>query len=59
MGMTLAVLMGVLRAPTTLLVFCWATLMTAVGILGLYILKIYKNTRGRPRYIIKEVKRFS
>lgn len=58
-GMTLAVLLGVLHSPAGLLIFCWATLMMAVGILGLYMLKIYKNTRGRPRYIIKEVKRFS
>lgn len=38
--------------------FLWATLMLALGILGLYLLKTYKNTRGRPHYIVKEVLRF-
>ncbi len=37
------------------LLFVWSTLMLALGILGVYILRIYKNTRGRPRYIIKEI----
>jgi polyisoprenyl-phosphate glycosyltransferase len=40
------------------LLFLWATLMVALGIVGLYVLRIYKNTRGRPRYIIKEVVKF-
>jgi dolichol-phosphate mannosyltransferase len=39
-------------------VFLWGTLMSALGLIGLYVLKIYKNTRGRPQYIIKEVVRF-
>lgn len=33
----------------------WALSMFAVGILGLYILRIYHNTTGRPSYVIKEV----
>ncbi len=41
-----------------LMIVLWSTLMLAGGILGLYVLKIYKNTRGRPRYIIHEVLRF-
>ncbi|HOW35484.1 MAG TPA: glycosyltransferase family 2 protein [Candidatus Omnitrophota bacterium] len=41
-----------------LVVFLWATLMIALGILSLYALKIYKNTRGRPRYIIKNINHF-
>lgn len=40
------------------LVFLWATLMAAIGILSLYALKIYKVTSGRPRYIIQKVIRF-
>jgi len=42
----------------TLLVFLWATLMLSLGFVGLYLLKVYKNTVGRPRYIIKEVVKF-
>lgn len=42
-----------------LIIFLWATLMSALGLLGLYVLKIYKNTRGRPPYIIKEVVKFN
>lgn len=40
------------------IIFLWASLMTALGFIGLYLLKIYKNTRGRPRYIVQETIRF-
>ena len=33
----------------------WSMTMLAVSILGMYILRIYHNTSGRPRYIIKDV----
>lgn len=38
--------------------FLWGGLMFSLGMIGLYILKIYKNTRGRPRYIVERVVRF-
>jgi dolichol-phosphate mannosyltransferase len=50
--------MGWFAPVWAFLLFIWATLMFALGVTGLYILKIYKNTRGRPRYIVQEVVRF-
>lgn len=35
--------------------FFWATQMLAMGLIGLYLLKTYKNIRGRPRYIVKDI----
>jgi dolichol-phosphate mannosyltransferase len=37
-----------------LLLFCWATLVLAVGSVGLYVIRIYKDVRGRPPYIVRE-----
>ncbi len=31
----------------------WATVMAAIGIVGLYVVRIYKDVRGRPRYIVQ------
>ena len=31
-----------------LLVFLWAVLMAAVAIVGVYVIRIYKDVRGRP-----------
>ena len=50
--------LGWVDAPVALFIFLWAVLMLALGFLGLYILKIYKNTTGRPRYIVQEVIKF-
>lgn len=36
------------------LLFIWSSLMTALGIISIYILRIYKDVRGRPPYIIAE-----
>jgi glycosyltransferase involved in cell wall biosynthesis len=33
----------------------WSTVMLAIGLVGIYVGRIYKDVRGRPRYIIKEV----
>lgn len=33
----------------------WSTLMLAIGVVGIYVGRIYKDVRGRPRYIVKEV----
>lgn len=32
----------------------WGGLMIGMGILGLYIARIYRDVRGRPRYIVKD-----
>jgi dolichol-phosphate mannosyltransferase len=37
------------------LTFFWATTLAAVGGVGLYIIRIYKDVRGRPPYIVKSV----
>ena len=41
------------------LCFLWATIMSALGIIGLYIVRIYKDVRGRPRYIVQSTEGFS
>jgi glycosyltransferase involved in cell wall biosynthesis len=33
----------------------WSTLMLAIGFVAVYVGRIYKDVRGRPRYIIKQV----
>jgi dolichol-phosphate mannosyltransferase len=44
-------------APRTsflaLLIFFWATTNVAVGVVGLYVVRIYKDVRGRPPYIVE------
>lgn len=37
-----------------LLTFFWATIIAAIGTLGLYLVRIYKEVRGRPRFIIQD-----
>ena len=37
----------------TLLTFFWATIMAAVGTSAIYLIRIYKDVRGRPQYIIE------
>lgn len=36
--------------------FFSGTILTTIGITGLYIARIYEQTQGRPRYIIKNIK---
>ena len=38
----------------TVAFFSGATL-TSIGIMGLYVARIYEQTLGRPRYIIKNI----
>jgi glycosyltransferase involved in cell wall biosynthesis len=38
-----------------LALFLWSTLVLAIGIVGYYISRVFKNTLGRPRYIVREV----
>ena len=35
-----------------LLVFLWALLMGAVAVVGVYVIRIYKDVRGRPAFIV-------
>jgi dolichol-phosphate mannosyltransferase len=35
-----------------LLTFFWATILGAIGLVGLYVARIYKDVRGRPSYIV-------
>jgi len=37
-----------------ILTFFWGTSMAAIGTVGIYIVRIYKDVRGRPRYLVRE-----
>ncbi|MBI4639254.1 MAG: hypothetical protein HY731_01080, partial [Candidatus Tectomicrobia bacterium] len=37
------------------LTFFWASLMIAVGTVGIYVARTYKDVRNRPRYIVREM----
>jgi glycosyltransferase involved in cell wall biosynthesis len=41
-----------------LLIFLWATLMGGIAILGIYIIRIYKDVRRRPQFIIESTMGF-
>jgi dolichol-phosphate mannosyltransferase len=38
----------------TLAIFLWGSLMAAIGTVGLYVIRAYKDGRGRPRWIVAE-----
>ena len=38
-----------------ILTFYWATTLAAIGGVGLYVIRIYKDVRGRPAYIVKSI----
>jgi glycosyltransferase involved in cell wall biosynthesis len=40
-------------ALIALLLFLWATTVGAIGIVGVYIVRIYKDVRGRPAYLVQ------
>jgi dolichol-phosphate mannosyltransferase len=49
---------GLVLAGSTLLAavtFFWATTVAAIAVVGTYIIRIYKDVRGRPPYIIESV----
>ena len=53
----LAAVLGAAAGGTALAFFyllLWATLMTALGIVGIYVSRIYRDVRGRPRYIVAD-----
>ncbi len=37
---------------SALIVFLWALLMGAVAVVGIYVIRIYKDVRGRPQFIV-------
>ena len=41
-------------AMTAFMVFLWGSLIFAVGFVGVYVARVYKDVRGRPRYIVKD-----
>ena len=45
-------------AMMTTTLFLGGVILFTIGILGIYIGKIYENIQGRPRYIIAEKKGF-
>ena len=47
------VLLAAGSAFVALLTFFWATIVGAVGSVGLYVARIYKDVRGRPTYIVE------
>jgi dolichol-phosphate mannosyltransferase len=45
--------LAVMAAPmASLLVFLWALLMAAVASVGVYVIRIYKDVRRRPAFIV-------
>ena len=40
-------------ALATLIAFLWATTVGAIAVVGLYVVRIYKDVRGRPPYIVE------
>ena len=48
-GSSLAVTLGVIGLVT----FFWATIVGTIGAVGIYIIRIYKDVRGRPSYIVQ------
>jgi dolichol-phosphate mannosyltransferase len=46
-------LLAIVAEPmASLLVFLWALLMAAVAVVGVYVIRIYKDVRGRPPFIV-------
>jgi len=52
-GLVLAAVLALTSGPMAgLLVFLWALLMGAVAVVGVYVIRIYKDVRGRPAFIV-------
>jgi dolichol-phosphate mannosyltransferase len=41
-------------AMTAFTVFLWGSLIFAIGFVGVYVARVYKEVRGRPRFIVKD-----
>jgi dolichol-phosphate mannosyltransferase len=55
-GVVVAILLA-LTGSTLMaaLTFFWATTIGAVAVIGIYLIRVYKDVRGRPPYIIESV----
>lgn len=42
-----------------IITFFWATAVGAVGVVGIYVIRIYKDVRGRPRFVVDSTIGFS
>jgi hypothetical protein len=47
--------LGIVLWLTFLIVFSLSILLLAIGIIGVYIIRIYKDVRGRPAYIVRDL----
>lgn len=55
-GLAWSVFLLILSGPfLAALTFFWATTLAAIGGLGIYLIRIYKDVRGRPQYIVKSM----
>jgi glycosyltransferase involved in cell wall biosynthesis len=53
-GLGWSVFLLILSGPFfAALTFFWATTLAAIGGLGIYLIRIYKDVRGRPQFIVK------
>jgi polyisoprenyl-phosphate glycosyltransferase len=53
-----------IKTPLWLFLTCfftmlWAFTIFSIGIVAIFVLRIYKDVRGRPQYIIKEIKSYN
>jgi polyisoprenyl-phosphate glycosyltransferase len=54
-GLVAALVLAAASAAWVLfLLFLWGSLLFALGCIGIYVGRTYKDVRGRPRYIIKD-----
>jgi dolichol-phosphate mannosyltransferase len=37
-----------------MMTFFWASTIGAIAVVGIYIVRTYKDVRGRPRYIVRQ-----
>lgn len=55
LGLLLALLIGHDGwAWTMFLTFLWGSLMFALGVVGIYVTRVFKDVRQRPRYIVRD-----
>ena len=53
-GLLLAGLFGGSMAWVWFVLFLWGSLLFCLGFVGIYVGRTYKDSRGRPRYIVKD-----
>jgi len=52
-ALTAAVLLFTASSMAAFFVFLWSLLMAAVAVVGIYVIRIYKDVRGRPPFIVE------